>query len=295
MKLVDVKLLFRKELADIFSTQTIEYYFKVICDYLYKWDPIYIALNLDKELTIEQEKKFIEIIEVLARHKPLQYITAEAHFLGRTYHVDERVMIPRPETEQLVEWVLSDTLNLTNRSSVLDIGTGSGCIAISLVLNNDMLNVHAIEKYPDTLKLAKRNASKFGANIKFYQADITSLETMKDLKLSDVIVSNPPYVTPSDRSQMEKNVLDWEPHQALFVPQENPLIYYQHILDFAVYNLVPEGTIYFEINPLFKKEIQKLLQEKGYDAIQFRKDKFDCIRMVKAIKSAKERSTGIGY
>ena len=202
-------------------------------------------------------------------------------------------MIPRPETEQLVEWVLSDTLNLTNRSSVLDIGTGSGCIAISLVLNNDMLNVHAIEKYPDTLKTAKKNASEFEANINFHQSDITTLKSLEDCKLFNIIVSNPPYVTLEERSQMEKNVLDWEPHQALFVPHENPLIYYQHILDFAVYNLAQEGTIYFEINPLFEKQIQELLQEKGYHGVEFKKDKFARTRMVKAIKSnTNERSRG---
>lgn len=285
MKLEDVRLLFRKELGDIYSTQTIEYYFKAICDWLYMWDPVYIALNLDKELTIKQEKKFLETIDVLTRHKPLQYITGEAQFLGRTYHVDDTVMIPRPETEQLVEWVLLETLNLPNRTSVLEIGTGSGCVAISLVLNNDILDVHAIEKYPDTLKLAKKNASKFETNIKFYLADIASLKTLKHGKLFDVIVSNPPYVTPSECSQMENNVLDWEPHEALFVPQKNPLKYYRHILDFAVCNLRTCGIIYFEINPLFKKQIRDLLLEKGYHSVEFKKDKFARVRMVKAIKS----------
>lgn len=285
MKIEAVKLLFRKELGDIYSTQTIEYYFKAICDWLYMWDPVYIALNHDIELTIKQEKKFLETIDVLTRHKPLQYITGEAQFLGRTYHVDDTVMIPRSETEQLVEWVLLETLNLRNKTSVLDIGTGSGCIAISLVLNNDILDVHAIEKYSNTLKSAKMNASKFGASINFYQADITSLKKLKSWELFDVIVSNPPYVTPAERIQMEKNVLDWEPHQALFVPQENPLIYYRHILEFADNNLATEGTIYFEINPLFKKQIQDLLIEKGYHGVEFKKDKFGRVRMVKAIKS----------
>ena len=231
-------------------------------------------IHVDKEITIEISDEIKQIVRGLKTQKPLQYILGETEFYGIKFQVNEHTLIPRPETEELVEWVLQENFN-----SALDIGTGSGCIAIALAKHSKAA-ISAIDISEMALKVAKENAAINEVKIDFIQQDI--LKTHSLLKV-DVIVSNPPYVLDSERRLIPKNVLSYEPDFALFVADKNPLLFYKQIGNLAAKSLNCGGKLYFEINEQYGDEILEILSKIGFVDIALKKDINDKDRMIKAI------------
>ena len=190
------------------------------------------------------------------------------------------VLIPRPETEELVSWIVEDHPDAPVR--ILDIGTGSGCIPVSLAHRLPLSTVHAWDVSPEALEVARRNAIRNGVTVHFLQVDALQ-ESWPSLNI-DVLVSNPPYITEKERTDMERNVLDWEPELALFVPDNDPLLFYRHIARIGLDLLSPSGTLYYEINRAYGAETVSLLQQLGYHSVELRKDLSGNDRMVKAVK-----------
>lgn len=238
----------------------------------------------EKELTAEQAGQIKNILAELKTGKPIQYIFGVTEFYGLPFKVNSFVLIPRPETEELVEWILEgERLKVKGeRISVLDIGTGSGCIAISLKKNLADADVSAIDISEGALQTAKENAQLNKVELNFIHADILNIKPAIELPKYNIIVSNPPYVTLEDKKQMHNNVTDFEPYTALFVPEHDPLIFYRAIADFALVNLIENGLLYFEINENLGKETVELLTDKGFKNIELRKDMSNRDRMIKA-------------
>ncbi|MDB5111790.1 MAG: prmC [Mucilaginibacter sp.] len=253
----------------------------------------------ETEITTEQAEQLESILAQLRTGKPLQYILGHTEFYGLKFLVNPNVLIPRPETEELVDWAIQSMVNnewsigkdqlATNigQYQMMDIGTGSGCIAISLKKNLPDAQVWAIDISPGALQTAKENARLNEVDVNFIQADIlnpinNSLLTTHSLQL---IVSNPPYVTPKDKEQMHINVINFEPHAALFVPEDDPLLFYKAIADFAVNNLVNNGLLFLEINESYGPETVQLLANKSFKNIELKKDMSDRYRMIKAVFS----------
>lgn len=225
-----------------------------------------------------------DIVERLKNSEPIQYILGKYEFYGLTFQLTPDVLIPRPETEELVEWIISE--NLKDKSSVLDIGTGSGCIAVTIAKKIKIADVNAWDISKPALEVASNNAAINGVNIQTSNIDILSDEDIIQFRNSevefDVIVSNPPYVTEREKNTMEDNVLKYEPHIALFVPDDDPLLFYRRIADIAQVLLKDNGKLFFEINSAFVNELVEMLKEKGYINIEVRKDISGKLRMLKA-------------
>ncbi len=243
----------------------------------------------EQEIGSDQTKQLAAILTRLKKGEPIQYTIGHTEFYGLPFKVNPSVLIPRPETEELVEWAITSVGGGQFAvGSILDIGTGSGCIAISLKKNLPAFNVTAIDISDDALKIAGENARLNDVNIEFIKMDILSPEKPFAFHLSPFtsIISNPPYVTLHDKTQMHKNVTDFEPHTALFVPEDDPLVFYKAIADFAVKNLTPNGMLFFEINESYGKEIVELLAAKGFKSIELRKDMSGRDRMIGASQVA---------
>ncbi|RYH14765.1 peptide chain release factor N(5)-glutamine methyltransferase [archaeon] len=206
------------------------------------------ALNPRKELTPEQASRQNHYLERLLTHEPVQYVLGEAWFCGLKFAVGPDVLIPRPETEELVEWVITNCRFPLDELRILDIGTGSGCIAISLKRRLGKAQVWGCDLSTGALFLAKENAKNLGVDVNFLEIDFLSEQQRAALPVFDVIISNPPYIPESDKSSMHANVLDYEPHMALFVPNDDALIFYKAIADFGKDHLTRNGSIYMEIH-----------------------------------------------
>lgn len=236
------------------------------------------------ELFAEESKDLEKIIEKLKNSEPVQYILGEALFAGRTFHVEPGVLIPRPETAELCDWVTLDE-KARNRHplKLLDLCTGSGCIAITLALNLPWAEVSAVDISNIALQVAKENAMRLKAQISYYLASVENLP--REVGKWDTIVSNPPYICEKEKKNISKNVLDYEPELALFVPDEDPLRFYRAIAQYATTALKPGGSLYFEINPLYAKETRDLLAALNFCEIEVRKDLEGKERMVKGIRN----------
>lgn len=238
----------------------------------------------EKELTPAQAAEATTILTRLQTGEPLQYILGHTEFCGLPFKVNPFVLIPRPETEELVEWVLeqvgSKELEACN---VLDIGTGSGCIAISIKKRSRTVQVSAVDISAGAISTAKENANLNGVEVNFIEDDILKPVNQSLLTAHySLIVSNPPYVTLHDKTQMHRNVTDFEPHTALFVPENDPLIFYRAIADFAMTTLTPEGLLFFEINESLGKKTMAMLKERGFKNIELRQDMSGRDRMIRA-------------
>ncbi len=235
------------------------------------------------DLSDAQQSILNYILSEVQTGKPIQYILGYAWFYNQKFAVNEAVLIPRPETEELVSLILNE--NSGKDSRVLDIGTGSGCIPISLKKNlPEESKVIGVDISEDALKVARLNADKLACAVDFFQMDILKENSVLNTEEKfDVIVSNPPYITPKEKLLMHSNVLKFEPHIALFVEESNPLIFYNAIADFAVKNLNQNGKLYFEINQLYGNQILFMLKEKGFKEIQLKKDISNNDRMISAI------------
>lgn len=229
-----------------------------------------------------EAQKIKDIVERLKQYEPIQYILGKTAFYGMSFIVTPDVLIPRPETEELVEWILSE--NTEENPKILDIGTGSGCIAVTLAKKILGAKVHAWDVSEAALELTHKNAELNNVKVQISQTDVLKLQDRDTL--FDIIVSNPPYVLETEKGEMEKNVLDFEPHVALFVPDENPLLFFDKIADLATTNLRFGGKLYFEINREKGVEIQSMLQAKGFTNVELRKDISGNNRMIRAEKQS---------
>lgn len=283
MTLIEFRSYFRAQLKDVYVLEECDDFLKRLMQAYFKWEPIKIGLDPNYKLTsVEEEKLKLALIE-LKKERPLQYILGTAYFLDLELEVNAAVLIPRPETEELVHWILAGE-DKQNPLTVLDIGTGSGCIAISLKKAAQQWNVAALDVSEQALEVAGSNASKNETPIQFHLEDI--LVKKQWLIPLDVIVSNPPYVVPSEKAQMLANVLENEPDLALFVPEEEPLLFYKRIIEFAEQNLKPSGALYFEINPIFVDELVTFFKKFTFESVEVRNDYLNRPRMIKAIKSS---------
>jgi len=241
----------------------------------------------EDEVSPEQAGKLKSILEELKTGKPIQYILGKTEFYGLPFNVSPSVLIPRPETEELVEWAIETVGSLKLAvGSLLDIGTGSGCIAISLKKNLSGFKVSAIDISADALQTAASNSTLNVVDIEFIEDDILNIKSEIEILKFEIIISNPPYVTLHDKTQMHTNVTDFEPHTALFVPENDPLIFYNAIAEFAVTSLTENGLLFFEINESYGKETVKLLADKGFKNIELRKDMSGRDRMIRAFISS---------
>jgi release factor glutamine methyltransferase len=241
-----------------------------------------LALFKMRDLMPEDEKKLKAAIKRLLKGEPIQYIIGHTEFLGFRFKVNEHVLIPRQETEELVQWIHQD--NKLNNKAILDLCTGSGCIAISLERLSLQAHVSAVDISPEALHVAKENAEHLGASIKFIQTDILSDEADAKLGSYDIIVSNPPYVLEQEKEFMHINVLNHEPSLALFVPDHEPLLFYRIISKLAMEHLKPLGKLYFEINEKYGNEVKQLLEVIGFKNIIIKQDMHGKDRFVKAEK-----------
>lgn len=272
-KLIQVKL-DRK-----FDKNEVEEFFFRLIDHYCQVDRLKYILNSKLELNKIEEVNLVRSIKFLEKESPIQYITGQTQFMGMNFIVNKNVLIPRPETEELVRWIVQD---LHSNKRVLDIGTGSGCIAISLSKLMDNCIVFGWDISSDALDIASKNSKNNSVNVKYDLVDITYEKQCSEK--FDIIVSNPPYVTQDDKLLMSKNVISYEPHIALFVKENDPLFFYNKILNFSKKNLISNGTIYFEINENFSKQVNKLLKKEGFHDIIVRKDFRGKYRMIKATK-----------
>lgn len=236
-------------------------------------------LKDDITLTAEQQTLFDNAIERLKKQEPIQYILGYSDFCGLRFKVTPATLIPRPETSELVEWISSEA---NGNEGILDIGTGSGCIAISLAHRLPQSKVTAWDISTDALAVAAENSKANGCAVEFEEVDILAFEPTG--KQFDIIVSNPPYIKENEKTEMHSNVLDWEPHTALFVPDSDPLLFYRTIAKKGLALLKPGGKLYFEINRAHGKETIEMLELLGYTSIELRKDFAENDRMIRAVK-----------
>ena len=237
-----------------------------------------LCIGKDTQLSADDQAELEEIAQRLERHEPIQYVLAKAEFMGEWYDVEPGVLIPRPETEELVRWiVLKETT-----ANILDIGTGSGCIAITLAAMYPKATVTAWDISEKALKVARTNAIRHKVNVLFQQVDILANSQQPKANSYDIIISNPPYICNKEREAMEQNVLDYEPHEALFVPDEDPLLFYRAIAEYGKKVLKPDGWLYFEINPLYAEPLRELLHSMSYHDIECKDDQYGKQRMIRA-------------
>ena len=281
MLLKEIRNIYRTELSPLFPEEEIDSFFYLAVEHYLNLERFILALQPEIVLTKEEEAPLFQCLARLKQQEPIQYILGETFFHGLRIQVDRSVLIPRPETVELIHWILEDYKDQKVNRKILDIGTGSGCIAIALATELKDDSVIAIDVSPQAIELARKNADYHAVQVNFMESDITQLEPMETK--FDIIVSNPPYVRLSEKDKLKANVTDYEPHLALFVRDEDPLYFYRHILIFARAQLVDQGSLYLEINQFLAEDLMKLLEDEKFSEIELRKDIFGNDRMIKAI------------
>jgi len=275
MKLSELKNHFKNSLSELYPSEEIQSFFNILSEAYLSLSRIEIALNPENEISDEAAEKFQKAILRLQNHEPIQYIIGETEFYGLPFKVNNSTLIPRPETEELVEWILSEKI----LNTILDIGTGSGCIAISLAKNLPNAQVSALDISEEALRVARKNSEINEVEIDFFQTDILNAKTLP--KQYDIIVSNPPYVRDLEKKQMQQNVLKYEPDSALYVSNEDPLLFYRLISHLAKNHLKANGKLFFEINEYLSEELTALLKSEDFKDVEVKKDIFGKKRMIK--------------
>ncbi|MEX2350642.1 MAG: peptide chain release factor N(5)-glutamine methyltransferase [Flavobacteriaceae bacterium] len=283
MTLKEYRSYFKSKLEPLYPEEEIGSFFYLLNEKLLNLKRVEVPLKLHRKLTSEETSLFENALYQLEKEVPIQYIIGETDFFGLTFQVNSSVLIPRPETEELVDWIIKDYSDIKEPPNILDIGTGSGCIAISLAKNLPEAKVTALDISLPALETAKENATQNKVDVSFVKQDILALNELKSR--FDVIVSNPPYVTNSEKEKMQPNVLLHEPKNALFVSDEEPLLFYSKIAELARTSLNPSGGLYFEINESYGNEIVKMLEEKGFEKVFLKKDFYGKDRMVRGTKA----------
>lgn len=256
-----------------------------------------LCIGKDTQLSQDNQAELEKIAQRLERHEPIQYVLGKAEFMGKWYHVEPGVLIPRPETEELVRWKPLPLPSPKGEGvNILDIGTGSGCIAITLAAMYPEAKVTAWDISEKALEVARANAIRHKVNVFFHQVDILSKSPLhwERLRVGErnsgmgdgggfsLIVSNPPYICNKEREAMEQNVLDYEPHEALFVPDDDPLLFYRAIADYGKKTLKSDGWLYFEINPLYAEPLRELLSTMSYHDLEIKNDQYGKQRFIRA-------------
>jgi len=290
MLLKDLQHIFHKELDIIYGKDEVDSFFFLSTEHFLNVPRFQMVIQPEFTLTKSETDIFFKTLEALKQQKPIQYILGETEFYGLTFKVNENVLIPRPETEELVALIITNCKSqklISKPIAILDIGTGSGCIAISLAKFLPNAKVYALDISKDALKIAEQNAELNNVEITFIEADILN-EPIWNLIFNnlefDAIVSNPPYVRELEKVEIKPNVLENEPHLALFVNDNNPLQFYKAITDFAVNKLKQKGSLYFEINQYLGEETKALLTEVNFEDIELLKDLNGNDRMLKGRK-----------
>ncbi|MEQ3691069.1 MAG: peptide chain release factor N(5)-glutamine methyltransferase [Flavobacterium sp.] len=303
MFLKEIKNNFHEQLDALFGKDEVESFFFILSEYLHSLKRIDLALNPNFEVSEEDVQKWKAIISELKTEKPIQYIIGETWFYDSKIFVKEHTLIPRPETEELVDWIIesqkskvkSQNIDLKDVTSsgvemrILDIGTGTGCIPISIKKNIPQAEVYAIDVSEEALKVAKRNAVENNVEVNFILQNILEVENLLtfDFRLPtklDIIVSNPPYVRNLEKQEIKKNVLEYEPHLALFVEDNDALLFYRKIAQLAKESLTENGQLFFEINQYLGKETVELLEQLGFKNIELRQDIYGNDRMIKCTR-----------
>lgn len=282
MNIKEYRTQFIQELTLIYDAGEAESFFYLILEEKKQLKRIDLALHPDLVFSEEEIGVWNAILEQLKQEIPIQYLLGKTSFYGLDFEVNAAVLIPRPETEELVEWILESQKSKpeSQKVKILDIGTGSGCIAISLAKNLPDATVFALDVSEEALATAKKNAENNSVNVTFIHQNI--LETEDLLQQFDIIVSNPPYVRNLEKEEIKKNVLENEPHLALFVADNDALVFYKKIAQLAQKNLLPNGQLYFEINQYLGKEMVNLLEKMNFKTVDLRKDIYGNDRMTKA-------------
>jgi len=267
----------RSGLAGVADPHEVQAMIRVICEDVFNYDPVDVALRQESVLPDFAQQGIPALIPRRQRHEPLQYIVGNARFHGHKFKVTPAVLIPRPETEQLVDLIVDE--NKESDLRVLDMGTGSGCIAISLARALKFAQVDALDVSRDALAVARANAEALQVKVRFFESDMLAPQPAATY---DIIVSNPPYICWSERESMERNVKDYEPGQALFVPDNDPLLFYKAIVPYARQSLERGGRLYLEINQRFGAEVKRLLDEHGFDEVRIIDDSYGKVRFAAA-------------
>lgn len=275
---------FINSLEGLYPIEELKSFFYLLAGKYLNLSRINIALQLNNELTHEEQSSFYKAVDRLRNHEPIQYILGETEFFGMPITVNKQVLIPRPETEELVSWIIEDVDK--NEATILDIGTGSGCIAISLAKKLNNAVVSAIDISTRAIEVAKKNTLINNVNIEFSRVDVLNFEADLDLHHKweskfDIIVSNPPYVRMQEKKLMKLNVIDHEPDIALFVEDDDPLLFYRKISQLSKQYLRHNGTLYLEINEYLGLEMEKMLNKSGFKHVLLKKDMFGKNRMIK--------------
>lgn len=281
MKLAEFRSLYQKELQSLHSENEIDLMFYWITEKILDKPESVLRHLLEEELPELEENKNVFLFKLiqLKEQKPLQYITGETEFYGMKFFVNESVLIPRPETEELIEWILKDVKN--SNLQILDVGTGSGCIPIVLKKNLPQAEILAMDISEKALETALLNVKYHRTEINFLQTDFLNM-SFENLPEFDIIVSNPPYIGETEKLEMNENVVKFEPHSALFVPDENTLVFYKKIIELAKLKLKPKGKIYVEINQRLAQETFDLFQNE-FPNTELRKDISGNYRMIRTI------------
>ena len=278
----ELKLLWRSKLETIYDQDECDNLFYLTCYHIKQWGRSRVLFEKDNHLTEEDERAFAEILKPLLTQKPIQYIFGETEFYQLKFKVDEDVLIPRPETEELVDWIVQDFMGKRN-IKFLDIGTGSGCIAIALAKNMIHAQAYGMDISNQALTVAEINAHELNVDLHLLKADILEMTDVVVDENFNLIVSNPPYILKEEAKNMRQNVVAFEPHAALFVTDNDPLQFYKAIADFALLNLQKEGAIYFETHEDYNEKVKLMLQEKGFTSVITKKDLQNKPRFVKAV------------
>jgi release factor glutamine methyltransferase len=276
MNIIEMRSVYREKLD--LSIDECDFIYKIILKELCDIDPIKIALDPSFNLSSQSEDTLLESINMIINGYPIDYLINKKNFYGKDFYVDENVLIPRPETEELVDWLINDNIDLNDQKNVIDLCSGSGCIGISLDINNKYLNVTLSDISTNALKVCEINKKNLNSNVKIIQLDLNSTSTFNEEY--DIIISNPPYISLDELNQIDKNVT-YEPEIALFAPKDKPLYFYEKILEFASKNLSKNGVIYLEINPNFISEFNQLLTNYTINHINFKDDFRGKKRLVK--------------
>ncbi|MDO6472026.1 peptide chain release factor N(5)-glutamine methyltransferase [Maribacter sp. 1_MG-2023] len=288
MLLREIKNIFHLELDAIYGKDEVNSFFYLLIEHYFDLERFVLAMQPELVIDKEQETVIFQALSKLKLEKPIQHIIGTAYFMGLDFKVNKHVLIPRPETEELVRWILDDVKDVKQLLTILDMGTGSGCIPISLDKNLTNAKVFGLDISTDALKVADENNALLNAGVKFFEANMLSLDaetSAKELSQKfDIIISNPPYVRELEKEEMQNNVIEHEPSLALFVPDEDPLKFYSAVVNFAADHLNEDGCLYLEINQYLGEETMNLLEESNFKTIELRKDMFGNDRMIKGIK-----------
>ncbi|PQJ23399.1 peptide chain release factor N(5)-glutamine methyltransferase [Tenacibaculum sp. SG-28] len=279
MTVREFKVLFYTKLTVLYPKNEVDIFFALITEEYLAISPVDVIVNPTNIISQDTLHRLEKVTQRLLREEPIQYILGKTEFYGLPFYVNKNTLIPRPETEELVDWIIEENKQ-QDSISILDIGTGSGCIPIALKKNLTTSNICAIDVSEKALEIAKKNMASNNVNIEWLAIDILRTEQLP--KKFDIIVSNPPYVRQLEKNEMKKNVLENEPHLALFVTDNNPLIFYSKIADLAKRSLTKNGMLFFEINQYLAEEMLAMMKNKGYTNIELRKDFRGNDRMIKA-------------